>query len=195
MIKVTRNEKQLIVQSDFNGYLPSQAKKCGGKWSPDQRAWIYDIQAEPQVEQIYRNIYGQWDNVIEEEVSIKCECKEGYSVLCDSIQLHGRTIARAKGRDSGAILAEGIILLSGEFYSGGSMKNWRTCCSKDTIFRVLHVPKPIAEKLVNNSEWCDKIEIEENSIKIDKESLIKEREKLLLRIKEIDNLLMYERVI
>ena len=29
MIKVTRNEKQLIVQSDFNGYLPSQAKKFG----------------------------------------------------------------------------------------------------------------------------------------------------------------------
>lgn len=189
-VSIKRTATQLIVSSPYNADLPEQARNAGGKWVRALSAWVFDIAAEPQVATVYRNVYGQWDDVIE-EVSIACTCTNGASKICDSLKLAGRSIAYASGRDSGARTSDGVIVVSGGFTSGGSVKNWRTVARENTTFRVLHVPRPIAERLVSDPEWCDKIEIEQPiaTEPINRELLISEREKLTARIAEIDALL------
>lgn len=62
------------------------------------------------------------------------------------VEVAGRTIARAWGRDSGAKLGDGVVKLQGRVGSGGSMKNWETVVDADVV---LHdCPRKVAEKLI-----------------------------------------------
>jgi hypothetical protein len=102
-----------------------------------------------------------------------------------SLQLAGRTIARAWGRDSGAKLGEGVILESGRVYSGGSVKNWRTCATAGSVFLVrgvgIHAAKSMAADSPDSS-----IEIEIVDEGNSRQALVDERARLLARIAEID---------
>jgi hypothetical protein len=162
-------------------------KEISGRWDGQSRNWIFPIEALEQVKHIYLDVYGEWEDMPLETVNVICK-----SGVCGeyngSLVLHGRIIATAQGRDSGAKTAQGIIVLSGGFTSGGSVKNWKTVCKDETTFKILNVPKEKALQMVNMPDWCDSCEIEE-SICINKEELTKEKERLLKRIEEIDNIL------
>ncbi|MBP1637257.1 MAG: hypothetical protein H6Q18_46 [Bacteroidetes bacterium] len=76
---------------------------------------------------------------------------------CGPVTLFGRTIARAWGRDSGAKLGDDIIFVSGNYSSGGSVKNWRTYVS-DATFEIQNFPIPSLElsevKAAIEEGWC-----------------------------------------
>lgn len=186
-MNVQRNEKQISIVSEYNPDLPSKAKKLGGKWSPSTKSWIFDIRDESRVADLYRSIYGEWDNdddipadAVTARVTITTDISEYHS----GIFFAGRQVARATGRDSGAKLGAGIIVLGGNFDSGGSVKNWRTCAKEGTIFEIRDVPLCKVEEEMEKEEW--KIEILGN---VDKAALMAEKERLLARIQEIDLLI------
>lgn len=161
IIKIKRTDTQISVSSPFNVNLPKRARALSGNWNSAEHVWIYPRAAEPQVKDLYLDIYGEWDTQSTEYVNLRCTVgPDGASNLCESLTLGGRPIARAIGRDSGARTAEGVIVLAGKFDSGGSMKNWRTSVEGDTIFRLLNVPRTKAEELVKDPKWCSSIEIE-----------------------------------
>jgi len=189
-MKITRTDCKIIVSSSYNADLIPLAHAAGGKWNRDHAVWEYDIRAEQQVAEAYRTAYGYWDDVVD-TVVLRCTSDAEATIRTDSLKLGGRPIARASGRNSGARLCDGVIILNGGFSSGGSVKNWQTVCKAGTSFRLLDVPKPMAEKLVADPDWCSEIEIEptEKPAEINRDALIEERTKLMTRITEIDAIL------
>lgn len=189
-MKVTRTEHQIQVNSPYNPDLPAAARKIGGKWHSGNKIWIFDIRDEGRVEALYRGIYGEWpsnngDSAPSETVTARVTVNSIWSAYNAGLFLFGRQIARATGRDSGARMGDGIVVLEGEgFYSGGSMKNWRTFCSKGTIFEVRDIPKLAYEKCVFEEGTIEIVD--EN---INRNALLEEREALMKRLSEIDQIL------
>jgi hypothetical protein len=186
-VKVYRNDLSIEVNSPYSPDLPSRAKLLSGKWDRENTAWSFPIAAEPQIKELYLDIYGEWDDMPIDTVNLMCVCSGAYMEKC-SLALGGRIIASATGRDSGARTAPGVIVLEGKFTSGGSVKNWRTICKEGTMFRLLNVPRAKALSLVANPEWCSSIEFEENTT-IDRNALTAERARLMARVTEIDTIL------
>jgi hypothetical protein len=190
-ISIEKTANNIYVESEYNSDLPSKAKNLGGKWDSSNRVWCFPIEAIDEVRELYTTIYGEFDIPVE-TVTILCKATAPKEELHDGFTLAGIPIAYATGRDSGAKIDKRVIKLSGLFTSGGSVKNWRTVMTKDTEFKLIKVPLPVAENLVENPEWCTSIEIIKEKVAINKDELIIEKEKLLKRIAEIDTLLMKE---
>lgn len=190
-IKITRTNCEIAVQSPYSPALPARAKAMSGKWNRDGGVWVFPIAAEKQVADLFRDIYGEWDDETSKTVNLLCTVNERRAVTGESLTLQNRVIARAFGRDSGARTSEGVIVISGGFGSGGSVKNWQTSVQAGTKFRLLNVPVEKANILTTDTEWCDEIKIEqdESSAPVDRNALIEERTKLSRRIAEIDALL------
>lgn len=188
-ILIRRTETHIYVSSPFSPDLPRRARELSGRWDRNEKEWIFPLQAENEVRALYMDVYGEFDTPAD-TVTIRCTVGNTQvgSPTRESLSLGGRVIARAFGRDSGARTAQGVVVVSGGFDSGGSRQNWSTDARENTIFRVLDVPRPKAQRLVENPEWCDTVEIEEPAT-IDREALIRERERLISRIAEIDSLL------
>ena len=190
-ISIKRTPTQITIASPYSPDLPARARQLSGRWDRANGVWVFPLAAEPQVEGLYRDIYGSWD-LPTETVTLICTVQPGGAgEHNDGLSLHGRVIARASGRDSGARTAEGVVVLEGGFSSGGSAKNWRTCAGGGTRFRLLDVPREKANAMVTDPRWCSKIEIEAASQPIapNREALIAERTILAARMAEIDALL------
>lgn len=102
------------------------------------------------------------------------------------VVLFGRTIARAFGRDSGARLANDIIFISGNYDSGGSVKNWSTRI-EDATFEIHKFPIPSIElpevRKAIDEGWC---EVKYSKKKRDPELILKEIEELKSRMSELE---------
>lgn len=183
-VKVTKTDKQLKVASPYHKSLPTKAKQLGGKWSGKE--WVFDVRNEDRVAQLYREVYGEYGEECGEKVTVRCECEDGCSRFTEGFFLFGRNVASAFGRDSSVKLGKGVTVLSGGFESGGSVKNWKTIAKPNTLIEIFDVPKTIAEKELSDSkDWVCTVVGEE----IDKETLLKEKERLLSRLAEIEELL------
>lgn len=99
------------------------------------------------------------------------------------LTLHGRPLARAFGRDTGANLADGVVVLEGGFTSGGSVKNWTTVSKGGTVVLVRDFPRDAAKELVLTD---DRFSIEPE---VDLTDLREERDRLVARLAEIDSIL------
>src|SRR5690606_30972717 len=106
------------------------------------------------------------------------------------IEICGRPVARAFGRDSGAKVLEGVVVLEGGFTSGGSVANWYTCAKKGTTILIRDFPRITAENLIKGgADWIS-IEPEEAAApQVDVDALRAERARLVARLAEIDSLL------
>jgi hypothetical protein len=197
-IRIVRTTNQIQIASPYSPDLPKRARTLSGKWDSTKHVWFFPLAAEPQVRDLYMDVYGTWDDMPADTVTLRCTYHDdqdlSYYKQHESLTLGGRVIATAYGRDSGARTADGVIVIEGKFGSGGSVKNWCTMVRSGTTFRVLDVPRPKAEALVANPEWCSKIEIEQPEAPpaIDRDALIAERTRLAARLAEIDALLHQE---
>lgn len=191
-MKIERTESHICVTSPYNPDLPKPAKKLGGKWNPAKSAWCFDRRDESRVEELYRSIYGEWDtNNAPAADAVTCRVKILEKVWAGQrgIYFAGRQIARATGRDSGATLGNGVIVLAGRgFDSGGSVKNWTTVGYEETEFELRDVPLSKVKEEMENEDNADIYEITILG-DIDSAALQAEKECLLARIVEIDAIL------
>ena len=185
-IQIEKIDDKIYVYSPYNEYLPYRAKKNGGRWNPELKCWIYAASAEPEVKEMYTEIYGYYTDEKIDCVNLLCVAGSEASITRAGLDLAGIVIAQAVGRDSGAKTSANVLLKTGNFYSGGSNQYWETIARDGTTFKVLDVPRIIAEKLVKNPEWCTSITIEE-AVEDKKAALLAEKEKLQKRLIEIDD--------
>jgi hypothetical protein len=204
-VEITTSGSTLTIRSPYNAEFVTAAKCLGGKWRDG--AWHLDARDEARARTLCREIYGTDGASVADVVTLRVEWRQSDSQHTDPISLHGRTIARATGRDSGARLGDGVAMLSGRFGSGGSMKNWRTTVAAGTIVLVRDFPRAAAEALlaaqaeetrvVGVDGWEGPVivyEIEAESAPVDRDALRAERERLVARLAEIDAILATEAV-
>jgi hypothetical protein len=110
----------------------------------------------------------------------------------NAVELFGRTIARASGRDTGVSLGESIVWINGKKESGGSTKYWKTIVENAT-FEIQNFPfertkfedvkKAIAEG------WCEiKVTESKRSKEEIKSEIAELKEKLAKLEEELNNL-------
>jgi hypothetical protein len=188
MPKITVSGARMTAGVPYNTKFISAAKKLGGKWvAPD---WVFDARDEQRVRDLCRDIYGS-DGITSDLVTLRIEWRSGNASNQSAFTVYGRVIATAFGRDSGAKLGDGIVLLAGAFSSGGSVKNWETTVGAGTVVLVRDFPRAAAinyiAKQTENDRRIYSIEIEEALI--DRDALTAERDRLMARLTEINRLL------
>jgi hypothetical protein len=133
------------IQHDrYNSILVDKCRNLGGKWDHDAKAWVFSDLMSSEVEDLDALFNS-------DEVAIEITAKTDLSAWHDSVTFAGYSIAKASGRDSGAVLCEGVSKVSGTVTSGGSVKNWSTEVEEGAIFRLL-VPRDVLQ-LSDEGDW------------------------------------------
>ena len=112
----------------YNSYAAERCKNLGGKWDGASKTWVFSGLVEDKVEDL--------DWLFNSDiVTIEIKALENISAGKSPLDFAGYTISRAFGRDTGAKIGDGISMLEGAVYSGGSVKNWTSGVKKDSVFR------------------------------------------------------------
>ncbi len=144
---------KIIVKAPYHPDFAPKAKKLGGRWDPaPMKTWTFDARDEGKVRALCVSIYGTDGSLVPrgEILTIRTTPE-----VCDSrgrgagseLWLAGRQIARILGRDSGARMGDGVVIVAGRFMSGGSVKNYHIKWEDGTIFELRDVHRALAEKL------------------------------------------------
>lgn len=188
-ISITTSATAVRVVSPYNPDFVRGAKALGGKWSAP--AWQFDVRDEARVRALCIEHYGtDGSPAAGPAVTLRLVFEAGYAKGQDAIRIGGREVAKAFGRDSGAKLGDGVVLLEGKFNSGGSMKNWTTTAGRDGATVLLRdVPKAMADRLLADAPSGVTVTVEPEAPVINRAALATERERLVARLAEIDGLL------
>jgi hypothetical protein len=189
-LSITKTASEVHVQSPYNALFVKGARLLSGKFSGG--VWTFDVRDEDRVRSLCGDVYGS-DGVISNTCTVRLEMPRGASATREAIDFYGFTLARAFGRDSGAKISEGIVVLEGGFYSSGSVKNWATMAKDGTVVLLREFPRHRAQRIVSGeekSEWPGwTVTIEDERPPVDIQALEDEKARLLSRLEEIENTL------
>lgn len=183
---------QAYLTTPYNPVYVQRIKQLGARWDASSKRWRINEQSIYAARKIMREVYGEDDQKHGEKVTVIATFDKTQSALCSAYCLLGKIIAQAYGRDTGAKVGPDAAFVEGAPLSGGSVKNWETIIPKGSVVEIYNVPRSFAEQEIERSESENNeisFEIKNASGKIDRAALSAERERLLLRIAEIDSLL------
>lgn len=192
-LTITIKDGALSVKAPFNGNFNGRAKRLGGRWDGYTRSWTFDARDEKRVRDLCWDVFGQ-DGIRSDLCTIEVVFDAGDSCCCGPLDVCGRTVARASGRDSGATLGDGVVILKGGFSSGGSVKNWATQTRNGATVLIRDFPRPTALQILEEGKtdpdqrWLTRI-VEEEAVVVvvnDREALEAERAALLAHVAELD---------
>lgn len=189
-IQVLRDANAIRVVSPYLPAFVAAAKRLGGRWQAP--AWVFDVRDEPRVREICLQHYGtDGAPAAGPVVTLRVVFEADYGEYNAPIRVAGREIAKALGRDSGATLGDGVVVLEGTFTSGGSMKNWKTLVgSKGATILLRDVPAVWVDRLAKDlPDGVVSVTVEQEEPVIDRTALAEERARLMARLAEIDKLL------
>ncbi len=184
------------VHSPYNAEFVSRIKGIGGAtWLSKNSAWRIPIAAVDAVREIMMDVYGETDQQASEKLSIRVRTINDLVERKGAITLFGASVAKARGRDSGAIPGEDVSFINGMPRSGGSFANWETIVPSGCEFVISGVPQTKYEAYLqrkadgfdNAYDWYANIEILSTTPYCSSvEALAAERSKLMARIEKID---------
>lgn len=186
-VTIEINGSKLRAITPYNAMFVDLAHRLNAKWN--KPAWVFDARDEHRVRKCCMELFGEDGVSVSEKVTLRIEWPGGGCSSRDGIYILGRVIAMASGRDSGARVGEGIVTLKGGFGSGGSVKNWETRVDYGTIVLVRDMPKDAVDALIAEGHRSRVYSIEPEAPVVDAAALRAERDRLLVRIAEIDALL------
>ena len=189
-MQITTSSSNVRVIAPYNPGFIAAAKRIGGKWQAP--AWSFDIRDEDRVRALCMEHYGEDGRTPVETRTVRVQFVGARRADCDAVRFCGREIGRARGRDSGATLGDGIVVLEGEVASGGSVKNWATVVRAGAVVLIRDVPTPLVEKMRAEADGSNGeiiVSIEDETPPIDVNALTQERARLRARLAEIDAIL------
>ncbi len=153
MVETSIENGRMEVKCPYSSAFIRAAKNMGGRWSSPY--WVFDARDAELVKKALIEVYGEDGDTGTTYVTMKITFEEGYATGGSPIKVFNREIARATGRDSGARLGAGVILLSGRFSSGGSRINWTTCVEEEAVVLVRNVPLRLANRILESDWECE----------------------------------------
>lgn len=174
------------VYTPYNSDFVKRIKEIDGRrWDRSNGCWIVPAESIDIVREIMMDVYGKTDISANKTVKLRITVKEELSQLRGDVNLFGKCLCRAWGRDSGGRSGDGVSYVKEKPYSGGSAKNWYSIVPEDAEIILTDVPEQLYEKEKND----DRIEVQVIDEAPDKNKLLKERESLLKRLEEINEIL------
>lgn len=182
-IQLTIIDDKVKVLSPYNEKFVTRARNLRGQWK--QSAWWFDDSIIDYVRELMMECFGTTGEIAYETCTLLITKFTNFENNAPVV-LFGRTVAKAFSRDSGARLGDDIILISGEYKSGGSVKNWRTEV-KDATFEMHNFPIPSLNlkevKEAIHEGWC---EVKYSKKKRSPEEIQAEINTLKARIEELE---------
>lgn len=190
MLRIAVENGRAKVYTPYNPDFVSQIKTIGGhKWDPTEKCWTVPEAEIDTVRKCMMDTYGETDISAEDQrITVRVRFNKDDYEEENSYFLFGKMVARAWGRDSGAIVGDDVVFEDGKPRSGGSMRHWRTVIPQGCVIRIKNVPQAAFEAQ-EPDKWgawtAEKIEEEG----VSHEALEEEKAKLLARLAEIEKLL------
>lgn len=178
VVKTTIENGQIRVSSPYHSEFPKRARQIGGSWQASSKLWVFPEELKELVIKTLNDYYGESgldENI--QYITLTLRALEDIKGHAEDVIVTGRHVVKAYGRDSGAKMCDGSVLVSGTITSGGSVKNWQTIVRKDTVIKILNF-NPALLPQIDTSDW--------EIITENHDALIAERENLMRRIAEID---------
>ena len=127
-MKITIRNGKAHITSPYNTEFIAKVKEMGGRWDASNKTWAISQDLVEEAREIMRDVYGMDDQQTDTEttdVRIKFvdDVESGYRA---GINIMGREIAKAWGRDTGARTGDGVVFVAGKPESGGSANHWKT---------------------------------------------------------------------
>ena len=156
-INFKKQDGKIIVTTYYNRKFASKARNLRGQWDSVKKAWVFDESVEEYVKQALIDIFGVTGETLYETCSLLIKDFTAWESRGE-VELFGRTVARAFGRDTGAKLGDDIIWISGSYGSGGSAKNWTTEIKNGTFeiqnFQLERTKFDDVQKAIEEG-WCE----------------------------------------
>lgn len=178
MVEVKVKDGLVLVKSDYNEFFIKRARTLQGKWK--NPFWVFPEENEELVRATLLEVYGE-DGRPCETVTVDLNLDEyDYD---DEVVIDTIVVATRPGRDHAVKLSANVLLLKGEFKSsGGSTRYPSVTAYNGTVIRVKKLPRLLYEKIKNDPG----VSLVDTTPEDKKKKLMEEKEKLLLRIREID---------
>jgi hypothetical protein len=128
-VKVTTKNNVTIVETPYNRLFVDKCHQLNGIWEGGK--WMFKDLSSIGKEKLKKYLvkyYGTDGTFTPDLVDIHVFDLTDSRTL-RGIEVYGRSVCFATGRDYGAHLADGIEMLSGSIDSGGSRKYWETHCT------------------------------------------------------------------
>lgn len=178
------NDERVGVYTPYNQDFVKKIKNIGGaKWNG--KCWSIPSVSLDAVRIIMKNIYGEDDLISSDAVKVKVIVSENIEQYHGDINLLGKCLCHAYGRDSGGKAGEDVAYIEGSPLSSGSVRNWNSMIPAGSVIILNNVSKT----LFNSYEPVEGIEIQLLPQELDRKKLVEEKARLLKRIEEIDLLL------
>lgn len=175
-----KNEKIYTVTPFSNGYK-NKARQIGGKWDSAERAWVFDEKYKDLVNSILIEFYGVGIDGESETITVEYDASEFEEE--NHVMIGNLITATRYARDVPVDIKPGTVVVKGEFEGyGGSVKHPHVNAI-DVILQS-EIPMAIYDSLSDDRKALLKIPGSS-----EKEQLQAEKERLLKRIAEIDELL------
>lgn len=185
-IRIEMKNGKANVFTPYNSNFVEKINGIGGaKWNRSDKYWEVPESAIEAVREIMKEVYGAADDdVAAETVKVKVTVKEYKYGEKSDINLLGKCLCHARGRDSGGSPGKDVAYVSGHPSSGGSAKNWYSEVPRDAIIILSNVSKFLYDAYLRNPDEDYTIELLITAKS--REQLLDEKDKLLKRLQEIE---------
>jgi hypothetical protein len=194
-ITITTVGTRIELCSPFSYTVKERAKQMGGRWDASSGCWTFDVRDLFAVRAMLVEVFGTDDtDVVRETIQIRTKCEvtaEGTAIV-----LMGVELAVATGRDSGARLGDGVLIIEGHAGSGGSRQNWRTQLAAGTVLELRDLPSRTAarirarlldtEKPTKNFEFVATVAAPPSALAAERAAIVAQIAALQARLAEID---------
>jgi hypothetical protein len=187
MVKITvvnmeDGTQKVKLEAPYSPSLPTKAKKIGGNFSYDTKAWYFNLRDEEKVRKLAIDMYGTDGETQAELVDIQLKLN-GSIGHRGSLWLQGKLICERRERDTLVRLGHGVIMISGGFPSwGGSRKFPELKPEDNTVLEIRDLPRD--HVLAMKEEYEDSITI--LGEKRDLDLLLKRKQELLRDLEEVE---------
>lgn len=117
------NSGSYSVECPYNKEFINRIRELGGKWTQledGSRKWVISPDALELAKQCLREVFGTDGTYAAKSLRMRLHAD---TRVRGDYEEFGRTLVRVMGRDSGVLPSDGVIIVSGEATSGGSMKH------------------------------------------------------------------------
>lgn len=184
MLSVRNENGRIYVKCEYNAVFVSKVKLIGGKWHAEKKEWSVNDSKKEALDIILFDIFGFREGLPLQVVQVEYVADD-FEVRCEDICIGGLIMASRKRRDGEVSLFYNTYVVEGGFPErGGSSKYPAPDPEEGTILRSV-IPITVYDKLTEEEKSKLKVIVS----KSDKEELLKEKEMLLKRLGEIEQLL------
>lgn len=176
LVTITITDGVLTLVAPYNRALKPAARPLGGRWDPTTKAWRFDARDEERVRALALSIYGM-DGTEDPFDTVTARVPTSSYEYKGVVTVAGRIIAERRQRDYAVDLAHGVVLVEGRYAASGGSRATPLIGPNDAVLEVRDIPRRAALEagltIVEESDG-------------QREALMKERERLLDRLVEID---------